>query len=430
MNRLRTFWQQRPLVVILFVSVLARVAAALYMGNTVVDLPGIADQISYHTLATRLLGGFGYTFDKVWWPVTRAGEPTAHWSYLYSFYLTAVYRLFGIWPVIARLIQAAVVGVLHPWLAYRIGRRLFGRTAGLAAAGITAVYLYFVYYSAALMTEAFYITGILGVLELSLALVKETDRDRMVKMGLALGFCLGAVLLLRQVFLLVVPFIFGWVFLASRRKSWFGLLLSGAVVAAMIAPITLFNYRQFDRFVLLNTNAGYAFFWGNHPIYGTHFVGILPERGAYQRLIPQELRGLDEAALDQALLRRGIDFVLDDPLRYILLSLSRIPVYFEFLPAARSSVLSNLSRVGSFGIFLPFMLAGLWRGFPRRWDDPGVLLLLFALVYTGAHLMTWALIRYRLPVDAVLVMYAGKALVDLREWRRRSARAGPQPVLE
>jgi hypothetical protein len=42
--------------------------------------------------------------------------------------------------------------------------------------------------------------------------------------------------------------------------------------------------------VLINTNAGYAFFWANHPIYGAHFVPILtPEMGTYQSLIPQEL---------------------------------------------------------------------------------------------------------------------------------------------
>jgi hypothetical protein len=29
------------------------------------------------------------------------------------------------------------------------------------------------------------------------------------------------------------------------------------------------------------------------------------------------------------------------------------------------------------------------------------------------HLLSWALIRYRLPVDAVLIVFAGLAFVDL-----------------
>ncbi len=39
----------------------------------------------------------------------------------------------------------------------------------------------------------------------------------------------------------------------------------------------------------------------------------------------------------------------------------------------------------------------------------------FAIVYTGIHLLTWALIRYRLPVDMVLIPFAGVAFVDIRE---------------
>jgi len=46
--------------------------------DQVVDLPGTADQISYHTLAIRVLNGYGIQLSKEWWPVTAAGAPTAH----------------------------------------------------------------------------------------------------------------------------------------------------------------------------------------------------------------------------------------------------------------------------------------------------------------------------------------------------------------
>ncbi len=142
--------------------------------------------------------------------------------------------------------------------------------------------------------------------------------------------------------------------------------------------------------------------------------------GSYQELIPIELRGLDEAALDQALLRRGIQFVIDDPGRYLLLSLSRIPAYFKFWPSSESSLISNISRVASFGLLLPLMLYGLLRclinrsSLSFRVDRSGIVLLyLFIGIYTAIHLLSWALIRYRLPVDAVLVMFAGAGLADL-----------------
>jgi hypothetical protein len=134
-------------------------------------------------------------------------------------------------------------------------------------------------------------------------------------------------------------------------------------------------------------------------------------------MIPAETRHLDEAALDRELLGRGIQFVMDDPTRYILLSLSRIPPYFMFWYSSESTTLSNISRIGSFGVFLPFMLYGLFLSVKRNRNklliSPVGLLILFTVVYSGVHILTWTLIRYRLPVDAVLIPFAGLALVEI-----------------
>jgi hypothetical protein len=97
------------------------------MGDQVVDLPGTFDQISYNTLALRVLNGYGFTFGESWWPITPAGAPTAAWSFLYTLYLVAVYSLFGPYPLIARLIQAVIVGLLQPFLAYLIGYKVFSK---------------------------------------------------------------------------------------------------------------------------------------------------------------------------------------------------------------------------------------------------------------------------------------------------------------
>lgn len=405
------------LVALLLLSVVFRLGGALYMGNGLEALPGTYDQVSYHNLALRVLSGEGFSFGKPWWPATAANAPTAHWSYLYTGWLVLVYALFGPQPLVARLIQAAIVGVLQPYLAFRLGRELFGALAGLAAAALTALYAYFVYYAGTLMTESFYLTAILAILWLAVRLAGRAG-GRTWKAAIGMGLLLGAAVLLRQLFLLFIPFLWLWLLWAGGKRLAGAALVSAAVLAAVIMPVTAYNYARFDRFVLLNTNAGYAFFWGNHPIYGTRFVPILPSR-TYQKLIPAELRGLDEAALDQALLRRGVGFVLEDPGRYALLSLSRIPSYFMFWPSGDSETLSNVARVGSFGVLWPFMLYGLWLSLARRAGgaaSPAAwLLALFVAVYTAIHLLSWALIRYRLPVDSALLIFAGLAVKDLAE---------------
>jgi len=420
LNRIKA----QPLLSIVFVSVLLRVMVALFMGNEVVELPGVFDQVSYHNLALRVLGGHGFTFGEMWWPITRAGEPTAHWSFLYTLYLVGIYAVFGAYPVAARILQAVVVGILHPYVTYRIGEKVFGRIIGLIAAAVVSIYIYYVYYGAALMTEPFYITSILFNLFFAMQLGNNRDGKQDLKLGLAMGISLGLTIILRQVFLLFVPFLFLWIWIArikmTRKLPLLSTVLSLALIALFILPITLYNYSRFHRFVLLNTNSGYAFFWGNNPIYGTKFIPIL-STSEYQAMIPDEVRHLDEAALDSELLGRGIQFVAQDPKRYILLSLSRIPPYFMFWYSPESSMLSNISRIGSFGIFLPFMLYGLFLSIKRTssfWNlvtSPQGLLILFALVYSGVHILTWTLIRYRLPVDAALIPFAGLALFDITQ---------------
>jgi hypothetical protein len=140
----------------------------------------------------------------------------------------------------------------------------------------------------------------------------------------------------------------------------------------------------------------------------------LPNDGpSYNDLIPAELKGLNEAELDRALLGRGLDFIRDDPGRYLSLSLTRFRDYFKFWPSADSELISNIARVLSFGILWPFMLYGSFLGLRRNLLPQTLLLYLFVVVYTGIHVLTWTLIRYRLPVDAVLMVFAGAAVVKI-----------------
>lgn len=453
------------LLIVICLSVLLRIAAAVYLGNHVDALPGTADQLSYHTLALRVLGGHGFSFSEDWWPATAAGEPTAHWSYLYTLYLAAVYGLFGPHPLVARLIQAVVVGVGHPLLAYKIAELVFGASptartrqdrgldvtthvtappmqeapardrlsVSLLAALVTAIYAYFIYYSGTLMTEPFYIAALLLSIYLVLRLERaRTSRPRMA-LSVGLGVSLAAAVLLRQVFLLMIPLLLLWLLAAARRASGsirpaVGPAVGSLCICALaILPATIFNYSRFDRFLLLNTNAGFAMFLSNHPFYGTRFVPASEMDGRYREMIPEDLRALSEADLDAELLKRGLRFVIEEPARYLRLSVSRVPLYFNFLPSEDSSTLSNVARTGSFGLFLPLMLVGLARPFLQGHERsrvvrfgvpsaPVVLLYLFVLGYSLIHILSWVQVRYRLPVDAVLVIFGASGLHLVLHW--------------
>jgi hypothetical protein len=415
---------RRWLSLIIVISVLLRVAVAFLLGNQVTDLPGTFDQLSYDMLAQQVMNGHGFTVIDTWWPATPAGEPTAHWSYLYTGYLVVIYTLFGYYPLIARLIQALLTGIFMPWLAYRIGRRHYSPQVGLVAAALAAIYIYFIYYAGNLMTETFYITAILWSMDVSGQLVLISEKKPLatiLRYGLLLGLALSMTVLLRQVFLLFIPILSVWLLWCGFRQQFrlavqaFQILaIAGIITILSIAPWTYRNYQAFDEFVLLNTNAGFAFFWGNHPIHGYNFISILPNDGpSYGDLIPDQLRSLNEAKLDRALLKEGVGFVKADPGRYLILSITRIRDYFKFWPSSDSSLFSNVSRVLSFGILWPFMAYGFFVTLRRAYASGTIFMHLFIVVYTALHLLTWALTRYRLPVDAILIVFAGFAIVQL-----------------
>jgi 4-amino-4-deoxy-L-arabinose transferase-like glycosyltransferase len=440
------------LALVIGVAVILRVGLAIFLGNEIEELRGgTYDQISYDTLALRVAEGHGFSFEDDWWPATRGGEPTAHWSYLYVIALAGIYRFLGPYPLIARLLQALLVGVLTPWLIYRIGRRVFSKEAGLVAAAISAIYAYFIMYGSSLMTESLYIVCILWSIDAAMRLAmtlsttppdpsSRLDRKHLL-LGLELGLAIVFAILLRQVIVVFIGVLVLWLIWVSWRQFSvralvIPLFVAFTVIALFVAPVIVRNYNAFGRLTSLNTNAGYAFFWSNHPIYGTRFESVLsPTHGiTYQELIPEELLELDEASLDRALLQRGLEFIRDEPLRYLLLSASRIPVYFLFWPKSDSSLLSNAARLFSFALFLPAMIYGIILSVRRilvthllrsaqtttsvENDQDGfqfeflLLLCAFIVVYSLVHILSWANVRYRLPVDAILIIFAGYGLWD------------------
>ncbi len=422
------------LAAILTVSVLLRLAVALYLGN-VVDAPEqLTDQRSYDGLGARLIEGHGFSFAENWYPFTKAEEPTSHWSFLYSLFVAGVYAVTGAHPVAARLVQAVLGGLLLPWMVYRLTRTIFaagssyseqaGEIIPLVAALIAAIYPYFLLYAATLMTETFFIAVVLWTLERGLAMANllrdEPDRRPLWSLGLTLGVGLGLATLLRQSILPWVPVLFlyqlwlGWR-TKHLRATILALGLAGLILMAFILPWTLRNYLVYDSFLLLNSNAGYAMYSAQHPMHGTSF------REFDAAPLLEGSWGLTEPELDRLYMREGFRFIMEDPSRYLLLSLSRVRAFLEFWPTPDTSLLHNIGRSASFGLLLPLLLYGLVLvvrrpGFVKR----NALLFLFAAFYAVLHLLTWAMVRYRLPVDAALTPLAALAVADLFQ-RARTA---------
>ena len=378
------------------------------------------DETSYSILAVRLIDGHGYSFPRDWYPgFAKADAQTAHWSFLYTAFVGGVYSVFGFHPLVVRLVTAVISGILLPWMMFRLARRVWpGRdNLALLSAGLGGVYAYFVLFGAKVQTEAFFIILVLWSLERALALLDvfkepETRRSAYVMIALGLGASLGLATLLRQSILPWAVVLFALLLLAGWQekrlgKAFTSLLIAGVIILAFVLPFTLRNYRVYGDFLLLNSNAGYAMYLAQHPMHGTDFQAFDAAP------LPSDMDPVpkNEAQWDRALLARGFEFITADPGRYALLSLSRAADYFMFWPARETPLVNNIGRVLSFAIFLPFMLYGLWFSF-REWRRYW-LLYAFVVFYSLMHILTWAMIRYRLPVDAVLILFAALAIGSL-----------------
>jgi hypothetical protein len=440
--------RRSALPIILLLAVVLRLAAALYLGDSV---PTGTDETSYSALGARVAGGYGLTFDRGWYPFTPPNTPTAHWSFLYTGFVAAIYSVAGPHPLSARLVSAIIGGILLPWMMYRLARRLYaadylpealsgspvsiapapppGSAAAMLpilAALLGAVYLFFVQFAASLMTETLYISALLWSLERALAVQQRARSGHAaahdgLRLGLGLGISLGIAALLRQSLLPWAPVMGLWLLWRGWRHGALGVAFRALVVAASITvacilPFTLRNFVVFHHLLLLNSNAGYAMYSAQHPMHGTSF------REYDAAPLPEGLDGLNEAQLDKELMRRGVGFILDDPDRYALLSLSRVRDYFEFWPTPNTPPVNNIGRVLSIGLFLPFMIYGVWLAIRNPVTSPAhdllhpedvAFLLLYMTFYSILHLLTWAMSRYRLPVDAVALLFAALALLDL-----------------
>jgi hypothetical protein len=186
-----------------------------------------------------------------------------------------------------------------------------------------------------------------------------------------------------------------------------------------------------DALLLLNSNAGHAMYSAQHAMHGTDFQTFAAAP------LPEQLleRKPNEAQWDRELMYLGLAYVVTDPGRYLRLSGSRILDYFEFWPTD-TTLLHNVGRLASFTLFLPFFIEGFWLGIRKqkaslaRWHDflvsPVMLALLFISFYSLLHILTWAMSRRRLPVDAVAMPFAALACIELWRLLRRRAPAGVQ----
>jgi 4-amino-4-deoxy-L-arabinose transferase-like glycosyltransferase len=391
-------WIAAPaaLVVLAF---FARLAFALTQPPEIV-VTFEADPITYDQIARNVAAGRGFSGASFYYP-PGSDVPTAFWDALYPLFLAALYTLAGHSVPAVRVAQA-LLGALAVWLTYWLGDRLAGRRAGLIASGISAVYPFFIYYAAQLLTETLFMALILGLFA---AALKAEETGRLAWFALLGALAALAALCRAEAFYVGLAVVVWSAWRAARewrlrgRLAGIGLLC----LALVMAPWVVRNQLTFGAPILTTTKLGYNLYKYYHPTMTADQT---------VRSVPfPELDGLTEPQREKVMRDAAIGFMTADPARTVWFMLNKLALLFKLAPSNEVNQRYALISLLSYGALLPFMAAGLAMALRRGGRFlPLVGYVLFSVATKAA---VFAGIRLRMQIEPFLILLAALALTTL-----------------
>jgi 4-amino-4-deoxy-L-arabinose transferase-like glycosyltransferase len=419
----RTAGDRRFLIGIFLLALGVRVAVGL--GTDSWHVPPDDDHWAFGyemgRIAGSLAAGHGFSYP------TDPPQPTAWMAPAYPIFLSAVFRIFGIFSPASALVTLgaqAAVSALSCVLLFILATRFFDRSVGRMSAVLLTFYPASIHFAVQKIWATTFSTALLILLVI---LFIRNSRSPSALSSVLVGACCGLAALLDPVLVSACAALVVWMICVWARHHQGGvtsltLLLAFAVLT--ITPWTLRNYFLFDRLVPIKSNFGHELLIGNHPTSN----GLLPEemsgiersvRGYMNPLagIPmtsEEIATYDEmneAETNRQYLMRGIENVAHDPTGFVIRSLHRFIRFWTLVRPPRD-LFEGFSHVVYFMVLVS-AIPGIRVALKRRCS--GLPLLIVLAVYPIAYYVTVVgLYRYRFPVEPLLIVFSAVALTNLK----------------
>jgi hypothetical protein len=355
------------------------------------------------------------------------GIPTSFRAPLYPTFLAIVYlfrgtgfsRFFA-----ARLAQAIFLGAPLAPLTYLVAKRIFSpllleegagvssERAARISAWIVAVYPMLLVYPLGLGTEnPFFVLLLTSFLFLLSTMEKPT-----VPNFLPSGFLLGLTALTRSVILPFAGLAILWVWFSLKQKR--GALLITLAFALTITPWMIRNSLLHHKLTGIETSMGYNLYLGYHPKGNGSFVF-----GPSLDL----LTILDDAERDRVGTQQAIEFIKDEPERFVPLAVNRLGYFFGLEKRVLMYFYSNdiigyvplpLLLTISAVLILPFVImstSGAIGLSLLRWKSEHILLGLLFVSYILPHVIILSEDRFHLALVPYFAVLAAQFWVDGRE---------------
>lgn len=307
----------------------------------------------------------------------------------------------------ARCVQALLL-IVMAWSAADLARRLFVHraAAALAFAGVL-VYPMFVAFQALLLSETLFMALLTAAMRWLYVWAEEPAR--LSKLAVYAALMAGATY--AKASLTWLPLILPLLLLPhlslSRRDATRIFAMTALIYCAALSPWWIRNARLFDQPVWFTTSSASNLYLGNNRANPTAGVDW---NSNVEQPFSDETEQLPELPRDRRYHERAVEYITAEPARFLSDAGRKFVRFWNVFPNY------ELFRQGpyrfvvaaSYGPALLLALCGVWL-YRRDWRRLLPIYALFAYL-TLVHVVTIASLRYRLPLEVFLVVFAAGAL--------------------
>jgi len=415
-QKIRSLTPKQIVLLVFVVALLIRLAFLATKPHAFTHKLQAGDEPLYHGLAVNLLNGEGYAFE---------GQPRSYPPPLYPIAIAAVYSVVGTAPPAARIINALLGGLLCALIAWW-AILLWGKQGGLAAGLFASLYYPFVQLPTYLMTENLYlplfVAAMMGTWLSGQRVISNSQHSNLWARPIWAGIFWGLSALTREI---AKPIAFLSALWLIARRWWKQALVLCIALLIVGLPWSIRNRlvfvpREVNAEVLTTPNFDLPFFVriipggllymsfgppGDEPkILGHWNWGSDVKRPEYPDWLPAHMR-------DQWLKAQAWDYIKANPVEA---TVARIPRKLANLltPFYGTASLPNKLLTSLFYLALLFLsipsLIKAWKSenfSERTFAELVLLAILFTIAF---HAIFYGVVRYRYPLDALLLVFVGR----------------------
>jgi 4-amino-4-deoxy-L-arabinose transferase-like glycosyltransferase len=364
------------------------------------------DSYDWTTLASNILNGQSYNS-------TYRGP-------LYPLVLAGIYSVFGYGVIAVRIFQS-ILGAATVILIYFTAKEIFSEKTAVIAAACGSIYPYFIYYCADLLSE----TLLTFLLSLSMFLVLANLRQKSNILAACYGISAGLTMLCKGLFypffLVSLPLLF-FLFEASLVKRVKLTILSLLAAVLIISPWAIRNYRVYNKFVLFGLS-GQSLWLANNPL--SYKLQELPETNKDRLQLDftwfdakryDEVLSMPAVKGDETFKKDAKEFILNNPAKFASLSLKRLFHFWRLYPVVVTKR-NKILALASSGVIIPFGFMGIILSLKKYWKKT-----IFPILLIGSfsffHMVFTSSIRYRVPLDPLVIVFASFFIVYIFSGRK------------